>query len=338
MTQRLAGLDFPGFARARLDLLAQDPGLVDAANTQLYQALPNIDPRRFTPIQASSDPKSAHRCHVAEAFCQHLGLDEQAWKGRTLVSQGVRDSLGIVMRHARDGGSRVWVPMDVYPVYLDLARQAGVDVQPYPAREGLDLAMLDGQSGWTVLLCDPLKPWGGTISEQYRDRLIAMARQHNGKIVVDGAYAAGLADPWRQAIERDDPVAVLFSVSKGWLLPYRAGAVFACDGFSSSWKSAFAANQCSRDGLRQGYAALKDYPDRPALVAAVVDRSRRDMLEQMAGRGIRLGDPGHGYLVACEHDVDLLLGQGVLAVPASVFGCARGGSVLSSLDWVRPDE
>ena len=330
-TLRLSGLDFEAFGGLRLRLLRDFPSVLDAANTSLYRTLPGISPHRFAPIPPSVEDRAAYRCHLAEAMLEHLGFEVADWRSQALVSQGVRSSLALLWSQPDVRSRKMWLPTDVYPVYQALATEAGVDLKGYEARLGLPWDALAHTRQWCVLVCDPLKPWGASAPAQDLDKLVGLAKAQDGLVLVDGAYAPDPSPKLRALLRNRAPLAWLWSLSKGWLIPYRAGLVLTSPSLANAWRPAFSQSQKSERALREAYAALSEFPSRPAHVRALVDSSRERLFDRLADNARQVRDPGHGYFLASDLTPEQWWERGVLAIPSSVFGSAHPGSVLSSL-------
>lgn len=328
----LDGLNFVEYSAAR-KALAASGRLLDMGEHNLYASLRQSHPGRFDPIAPSADPKSQYRCHVAELFVERWGMPF-AEKARASVCEGVRAALGAVFSMLAAQGRSILIPSDVYPEYLALAKRSGVRSAGYEARRGApsaeDLAGVDA-----ALVCDPLKPWGGSLGEAEASRLSAwaMARPEERLLVADCAY--GIDDQGAGKIWRDDRSAlVLSSISKGWLAPRRAGCAVAPDAWVERVRTAIGSLPKNEDGLRQAYACLLAHPGRPAEVALAVG-------ELVASSTLRLGGDAKplapaGYFCRSEEPADEWLRRGVLAIPASVFGSSERSSFLSVLTPVVP--
>ena len=327
----LSGLGYEAFSELRLHLLAETPGVLDASDTALYRALPCAHPDLFGPISPSDDAKAPYRCHLAEAMVEHLGLEIDQWKSRALVSQGVRSSLALLWAQPDVRARQVWLPTDVYPAYQVLAQEAGLAFEGYESRTGLPWDALASTRQWCVLVCDPLKPWGEFAPAASLERLVALARERDGLVVVDGAYSNDLPSAVLTQLNDQAPVAWLWSLSKGWLIPYRAGLVLTSDSQATTWRPAFARAQKSESAVREAYAAVVGSPHRPSQVQAHVDDSRRALMGRLGELADKVKDPGHGYFLTSELSPESWWSSGVLALPPSVFGSAHPGSVLSSL-------
>lgn len=325
---RIDGMGFADFSALREKLRASG-GLLDMAESNLYAALPRSFPGRFEPVGQSQDPKAAYRCHVAEAFLERWGFAE-GFKARASVTRGVRQSLAGLFAMLAQAGARALLPSDVYPVYVDLARAAGLDCVFYRARLGPPTAeLLAGASA--VLVCDPLKPWGGAMGAQGEARLAAWARADpSGRLLmIDSAYAVDWSPASRRLVEGGAAMG-LASLSKGWLAPWRAGCAIAPSPWAARARVALAGFPKDEAALRVGFEAL----GKRAHMPGEVEQALRELSEQALGRlGRECADlEGSGYLRVSSSSADEWLARGVLAIPGSVFGDGGSGSVLSMLD------
>ncbi|MCP3097891.1 hypothetical protein LZ198_03265 [Myxococcus sp. K15C18031901] len=314
------------FLALRDPLRNERPELVDLSELNVYRSLAPT----FAAIAPSAHPEAPYRCHLAERFLSHLSLDA-GLKSRTQVSHGVRRSLRALFGWLASRNARVGVPDDVYPVYLQLAAEAGVDVVRFPARQGLpELEACDA-----LLLCEPLKPWGRTLTDEETTRVEAWVRAEPSRrvLLIDSAYATP-PTPWALRLLREELAFVLVSLSKGWLLPDHAGLCIAPSRWSQEARAVFAPLPKDEQRLRIGYAALTEHAARPRRVGEVLT-GRALALDAFTTRRPELrAAPCIGYFATSRCSFDALLAQGILGVPASVFGGPEHLSVLSSLEPV----
>lgn len=304
------------FLAQRESLVRSRPGLIDRAELNLYRSLGPS----FSVIAPSTHHEAPYRCHLAERFLAHLELPAE-WKARTLVSHGVRRSLRALFGLVK----RVAIPSDVYPVYLQLAADAGVQVAPYESTQELGLR----EDCDAVLICEPSKPWGTSLTDQQTDALIAWAR--NGKlIIIDSAYAT---PPTQNALRllESGHAALLCSLSKGWLIPDHGGICIVPEDWMSRARTAFAALPKDEMKLRIAFAALTEFPNRPREVSASLRAAAKELDAWSVHRPELKLSPCVGYFAVSARSFDELLGLGVLAVPATVFGSTRVGSILTCL-------
>lgn len=312
-------MNFLEFEVWRKAHLAAQPHLMDGGCTTFYKHLAEMDPVRFGPIASSINPKAIYRCHVAEEFLRHMHLDESTYKPRTLITHGVRASLQAIFQHWAKEDRLVFLPKDVYPVYLELAQQAQLRVQMYAQSKDLPWGMLEKSfQPWGLLVCTPLKPWGGRIDSQQLERLMCLA-ENKGQVILDGAYQLQ-PDPWvEQALNQEKPLAFLGSLSKGWLSPWKAGIVIGPRTWIDDWRSAFQQLPKNTESFAQAFAALTEYAHRPQDVLNFVDQKRTMVVDYFKEKGIPVIG-SEGYFLTTSESIENLLEQNILAIPPSVFG------------------
>lgn len=311
------------FLVRRNHLRASRPELIDLSELNLYRSLAP----HFGPIEPSTHAEAPWRCHVAERYLEVLDLPAQL-KSRAQVSHGVRRSLRALFGLLARRDAVVGVPGDVYPVYLQLAAEAGVTVSAYQARLGLpDLAGLDA-----VLVCDPLKPWGGQLSAAEGARLTSWVQADASRLVIiDSAYATP-PNPVALQLMHAQLAVLLVSLSKGWLVPDHAGLCLVPEAWQRATREAFSQLPKDEVKVRVGYAALTTHVARPRAVAEVLKSRAARLDEFAAARPALRAERCIGYFAVSACSFDDLLAQGVLGVPASVFGGPESLTVLSSLE------
>ncbi|MFZ4573949.1 MAG: aminotransferase class I/II-fold pyridoxal phosphate-dependent enzyme [Phycisphaerales bacterium] len=310
----------------RAELKAAMPGLLDLAETNLYRRLPRLYPELFAEVRASNDAKAPYRCHLAELMMEHLGL-EPGLRSRVLVSHGVRRSLSSLFTILAARGVESLVPGDVYPVYGELARRAGASFTEYAARDGLPPREALDSFG-ALLVCDPLKPWGGSLTPAECDRISAWSRGGDRIAIVDAAYSFR-PSPHIEAMAREGACCLLGSLSKGWLIPDHLGYCFLPEQWTREARSAFAALPKDESKLRVGFAALSEDPNRPSRVAGVLARLAERMEGELHHRRIPAAAVS-GYFTRTPLDFQSLLDAGCVGIPASVFGAPDDAGCLVS--------
>lgn len=305
------------FLEQRSELKRTRPELTDRAELNLYRSLGP----RFATITPSTHREAPYRCHLAERFLAHLELPAE-WKARTLVSHGVRRSLRALFGLVK----RVAVPTDVYPVYLELAADAGVEVVPWEAANGLSLR----DDCEALLICEPSKPWGTALTDAQTDELISWAQRAGKLIILDSAYAT---PPPANALRllQSGHAALLCSLSKGWLIPDHGGICIVPEEWMSRARAAFAALPKDETKLRIAYAALTEFASRPREVTSMLTASARELDAWSAANPELQVRPCVGYFAVSALPFTQLLERGVIGVPASVFGSQRVATVITSL-------
>jgi aspartate/methionine/tyrosine aminotransferase len=308
------------FLKLQAQVRVDRPEVLDLSELNLYRslALPAIAP--------SKHAEAPYRCHVAERYLDHLGYPREL-KSRAQVSGGVRRSLRAIFGLLAKRNARVAIPSDVYPTYLSLAAEAEVQVVPYPARRGLpDLNYADA-----ILVCEPLKPWGGSLTPADTAHLSGWARERTDRLVLlDSAYATPPTAAAKQLMD-DETAALLVSLSKSFLIPDHVGLCILPTHWQAEARAAFASLPKNEERLRIGFAALTEHLNRPGEVSAFLESraARMDTITQ--SRPELNASKCIGYFATSTRSFEELLSFGILAAPASVFGGPRGESILSSL-------
>ncbi|MER7770229.1 aminotransferase class I/II-fold pyridoxal phosphate-dependent enzyme [Kitasatospora sp. NPDC096140] len=322
--------EFQDFRQRQLDA---SPSLLDAAETNLYRALAPMRP------EPPDDARTVHRCDLARAWLRRYELPEE-WSGRAMVCRGVRHGLDVVFRRLRAVRARVWLPADVYPVYFELARAAGLAPASYPTLPApvLPGAPADDRPEY-LLLANPSKPLGRYLSDAECAEVIAWLRESpHRRLLIDGVYDLGapFAAGTRRLLDTGRAV-LLHSVTKGWLWPRTFGVVL-LGPEQAELADSFRADPPTPEQLRLADRLLTVHGDVPGHVAAelavraerLFDRLPADVLGAVAP-GSRTC-PGNYFFPVDIPAETLRRAYGVLALPGGVFGeTAWSGSVLTSL-------
>lgn len=331
-------MDFTEYLTYRAATLAARPDVLDAGETRIVHALGHLR----TPVESLPVPEHAHRCHLAEFWLDHFGLD-RSLKARTLISQGVRHSLGLLFWQYAAQGLRVAIPRDVYPAYDVIARAEGLQVMPYgtwPVSSLLTELFCrdDAEQLDVILITNPLKPRVRRMSSQGEVRLLKdwLKKDSRRRVVIDAVYqfSAPFDAPTLELLATNQ-VVLLHSLSKSWVRPLVMGVALVPDADVEMLTPAFRAEPPLQDNLRLAQGLLTGDGQFPVrLVGELV--ARREMLqERLEERGclVRLSPEVPSYLFPARisHE-ELLADYNVLAIPASVFGSPLPNrSVLSSL-------
>ncbi|MGW6691945.1 aminotransferase class I/II-fold pyridoxal phosphate-dependent enzyme [Streptomyces sp. NPDC054961] len=324
---------FDEFQDYRQRQLSASSSLLDAAETNVYRALAPMRP------EPPTDTSPVYRCDLARAWLRRFELPEE-WSRRAMVCRGVRHGLGVVFHWLRAEGARLWLPSDVYPVYFELARTAGLTPESYPT---LPAPVLPGSSADDrpeyLLLANPSKPLGRYLTDAECAAVMAWLRESpRRRVLIDSVYDLGapFATGTRRLLDTGRAI-LLHSVTKGWMWPRTFGVVLLGPAHTDL-AEAFRADPPTPDQLRLAEHLLTEHSDVPRQVA-----------DELAARAARLFDrlpgdvlgaiptasrtcPGN-YFFPVEIPARTLQREyGVLALPASVFGDGGwSGSIVTSL-------
>ena len=325
---------FAEFATLRRELATSGSVVVDFTETRLAKAL---GPMLRSP--GSFDlPSQGHRCHVAEHWLECFGLPS-TWRRRALVTQGVRHSLECLFKLWATQGLRVLVPGDVYPVYLELARNAHCRVETYAT---FPRAQFEGlESTDVVLVTNPVKTRGGELDAREQADLHRWLRGGcQRRVVIDAVYLfdTRLSDA-TTALYATEQAIVLHSLSKGWASPLLAGVALVPPSDVDMLTSTVKELDIDRNGLRLAQALLDQDCTRPFVLRERLTGLASTLQTSLSEFGLSTPlnrDPSSGegqYLFVLEQSWREVFGQhGILTLPLSVFGSELPGhSVASSL-------
>ncbi|MBK3624312.1 aminotransferase class I/II-fold pyridoxal phosphate-dependent enzyme [Streptomyces asoensis] len=326
-------MNFEEFQAFRQRQLGASSALLDAAETNVYRALAALRPEQ------PAETNTVHRCDLARAWLRRYALPEE-WSGRAMVCRGVRHGLTVVFRQLHADKARLWLPGDVYPVYFELARAAGLEPASYPT---LPVPVLPGSPAdhrpEYLLLANPSRPLGRYLSDDECAALISWLEESpRRRLLIDSVYDLGapFAPGTRRLLDTGRAV-LLHSVTKGWLWPRTFGIVV-LDPARTAWAEAFRADPPTPAQLRLADRLLTGHGDVP-----------RQIVDELAARAERLFDrlpddvltaipaasrtcPGNYFFPVGIPAETLRRDYGVLAIPVGVFGdSAWPGSVLTSL-------
>lgn len=235
---------------------------------------------------------------------------------------------------------RLWLPGDVYPVYFELARAAGLEPASYPTLPAPALPRSPAaHRPEYLLLANPSKPLGRHLSDAECAELISWLRESpHRRLLIDAVY--DLEAPFVTGTRRlldTGRVVLLHSVTKGWLWPRTFGVVLLGPA-DAELADAFRADPPAPAQLRLADHLLTEHGDVPRQViealAARAERLFERLPEDVLG-AIPLASrscPGNYFFPVGIPAQTLQRAYGVLAAPVSVFGeSAWSGSVLTSL-------
>ncbi|MDQ0688519.1 aspartate/methionine/tyrosine aminotransferase [Streptomyces achromogenes] len=322
--------EFQGFRQRQL---RASSSLLDAGETNVYRALAPMRP------EPPADVATVHRCDLARAWLRRFELPQE-WSGHAMVCRGVRHGLGVVFHRLRVEQARLWLPSDVYPVYFELARAAGLEPASYPTlpAPALPGSPADSRPEY-LLLANPSKPLGRYLSDAEGEAVMSWLRESPRRgLLIDSVY--DLRTPFAAGTRRllDTGRAVLLhSVTKGWLWPRTFGVVLLSPA-QAEWAEAFRADPPTSAQLHLAHRLLTGHGDLPQKVVDELAARAERLFERLPGDVLGAIPtasrtcPGN-YFFPVEIPAGTLRREyGVLAVPISVFGDTNWpGSILTSL-------
>ncbi|MEU8516910.1 aminotransferase class I/II-fold pyridoxal phosphate-dependent enzyme [Kitasatospora sp. NPDC048722] len=324
---------FDEFQELRQRRLGATPSLLDAAETNVYRALAPLRP------EPPAGPGTVHRCDLARAWLRRYELPEE-WSGRAMVCRGVRHGLGVVFDWLHAGQARLWLPSDVYPVYFELARTAGLSPASYPTLPApvLPTSPADDRPEY-LLLANPSKPLGRYLTDAECAAVMSWLRgSPRRRLLIDGVYDLGapFAAGTRRLLDTGRAV-LLHSVTKGWLWPRTFGVVL-LGPEHAELAEAFRADPPTPAQLILADRLLTEHGDVPRRVvdelAARAERLFARLPADVSGAipAATRTCPGNYFFPVGIPAETLRRECGVLAVPAGVFGESDwSGAVLTSL-------
>jgi aspartate/methionine/tyrosine aminotransferase len=235
---------------------------------------------------------------------------------------------------------RFWIPSDVYPVYEELARAAGIIPWLFPTLPELKIPATrpDGGSEY-LLITNPWKPLGRYLSGSECDALLNwLAASPQRHLLVDCVY--DLNAPFHQTTQRLEQTGraiLLHSVTKGWLWPKTFGVAL-IGAVHSQFEPVFRNDSPAPEQLRLAQQFLSDDSSCPDRVAnALQERAKKlfAALPDPVCRSLLLVPAAHAsgcyFFPVRIPTEELLQRHKLLAMPASVFGAEWDGSILTSL-------
>jgi len=330
--------EFQDFRQRQLSASASS-SLLDAAETNVYRALAPMRP------EPPAGMSTVHRCDLARAWLRRFELPE-GWSGHAMISRGVRHGLDVVFHWLRAVQARLWLPGDVYPVYFELARAAGLAPASYPTLPAPALPRSQALPGSPtdhrpeyLLLANPSKPLGRYLSDAECAAVISWLRESpHRRLLIDSVYDLGA--PFAAGTRRllDTGCAVLLhSVTKGWLWPRTFGVVLLGPA-QAELAEAFRTDPPTSAQLRLAHRLLTEHSDVPRQVvdalAARAERLFERLPDEVLGAIPTASRtcPGNYFFPVAIPAETLQRECGVLAMPVSVFGESNwSGSILTSL-------
>jgi hypothetical protein len=300
-------MNFQSYKKVASGILASEAG---AGLVRLDCMNPVKALAAMRPLLRTSPPRASVR-DLEAAWRARWGLT--AVEGSVRVSTGVRPLLARLFASFARDGRRLLAPEDVYPVYLELARQAGLPLSTFPTVPRPSLPAVGvGRDREALLMPEPMVPLGRSLNETETARIGSWLDEDRERLLVlDCIYTFGERfTKTAEAFLEGGQTVLLHSLAKGFLAPDVAG--FAIGPAAILQESV---DGIGDDSLATAVQILQEASDLPQRLAA--DFARR----WAALQGIvDLPAPATGYFAIVPVSFNELLARGQLAVPGSVFG------------------
>jgi aspartate/methionine/tyrosine aminotransferase len=315
-------MDFREFVAWSQHILRTEPNVIPLCETRVARAFDRIRPVTAAPENLGI----VHRCDLALRWCEVRGLSSHRAK-TTLICEGVRHGLQIILRLLAEAGSRIAIPQDVYPVYWRIALEAGIDTVSVETFPDFDLqAILDVATcsdAVVVLLPLPLKLSGRYWTEDEVAVAIKwLGAESRRRLILDGVYSFGLLmGALTERLLDTGQVIYLDSLSKGWVHEQQFGAAIVPEHDLETYAGGFRNLRPSQSKLFLAQEMLSRFRNFPSALVTEID-VRRDALLRLVDRiGLRTLPIAHGYLLPIAASASRLLEEhGILTVPATAFG------------------
>lgn len=323
-------MDYKTFCEYRKEQI-ETGDVLDFAETNLYSYYQNAFPAMTGEITGHRNGR-VHRCHLVEDWLNHYGL-EHHYKKNIGVSQGVRHSLDILMKHYND---RSWyIPSDCYPVYQEKAEtHLSMRVAEYETLTFSNVFRNIPTGTEIILCCAPFKPYGRKLetAEIYTLRQW-LKEDRRRRIVFDCVYLFSIEeqDSILKLYNETDQVYLLFSLSKNWLIPNKMGFTFIPSQDQKEVREQFKSLNIPYNNLEKAYIALNHYQERPKNIRDSIIANIQNSTRILTEFGFIFDVRNPSYLFYSSKSPEYWFQQGILVIPATVFG-GRSGSVISVLN------
>jgi Aminotransferase class I and II len=328
-------VNFAAFQLWREQNLRMNPDLLDCAETNLYRSLASLQPK----LGVSDADRPVHRCDLARAWLARYDFSANDSR-RALVSRGVRHALALIFQKLARSDATIWIPRDVYPVYLELARAAGIEPRFFTTlpEPKIPVTQPNGSPEY-LLITNPWKPLGRFLTDKECDTLTGwLAASPHRHLLIDCVYDLGA--PFHvttQKLHGTGRANLLHSATKGWLWPKTFGVALLGKGHSQ-FESAFRNDSPTPDQLSLAQQFLSTNANCPGQVIAAL-QSRAQKMFALLPDSIRKSllldpaclSPSCYFFPVGIRPAELLRLHHVLAIPASAFGADWDGSILTSL-------
>ncbi len=254
-------------------------------------------------------------------------------KREVVLAKGVRDLLGGSFGHISQFISEIWIPEDVYPVYLNLTETAGFSPRSFQTLPEIQLSFLS-QTGSraAILIPIPLSPAGRWLSNQEIELLIQWLKTGDRILLIDAVYTYDFLKSRAilKPLLATGRCSAFWSCSKSWL----RSNTFGIASVPKTWASSIQSNISppSREVLKTVISFLEVQPKLPLQQAHAFQKEWTRLSETIQTTMPKWQPPDTGYfsIVTVSHE-KLLTDYNILSIPATVFGGKKDLSVVSCL-------
>lgn len=319
-------MNYNDFLELKEHLLKENKNLLNLAENNLYAYNPH---NLFYQAGEGHINGVVYRCHLVEDWLNHYGLSQE-FKKHIGVSNGVRHSLETIMEHFKD--KSFLVPADVYPFYQKTLNDKAVSYTEYKTL-GVSELFNDLVNADILLLTDPLKPLGRDITaNEYKHIENWLAADTERLLLVDAVYL--LDNTVNQVIFnlylKTNQVIIMHSLSKAWCLPNHFGVTFfPANEMGQNLREAYKKLEKNQEKLNLAYIALNNCKNYPELLRSkLVDNKTK--VNDLTDLNLETSAWNPSYMFYSPVSFQEHLDNGLLTIPASVFGGEKG-SVISTL-------
>lgn len=319
-------MNYNEFLVLKEQLLKDNKNLINLAENNLY----TYHPHQLVYQEGEGHINGVvYRCHLVEDWLNYYGLSQEL-KKHIGVSNGVRHSLETIVEHFKERS--FLIPADVYPFYQNTLNDKKVTYKEYKTL-GVDELFTDLADTDIMLLTDPLKPLGRDITiNEYAHIKEWLDEDYTRLLIVDAVYL--LDNKVNQYLfnlyETSNQVIIMHSLSKAWCLPNHFGVTFfPKNEMGQQLREAYKKLDKNQDKLNLAYIAINKRKNLPELLKAkLVDNKTK--VNDLTDLGLVTSTWNPSYMFYSSVDFEDHLKNGILTIPASVFGGDKG-SVISTL-------
>ena len=319
-------MNYTEFLILKEQLLKDNKNLINLAENNLY----TYNPHNLEYKEGDGHINGVvYRCHLVEDWLNYYGLSQDL-KKHIGVSNGIRHSLETIVEHFKERS--FLIPADVYPFYQNTLNDKKVNYKEYRTL-GVDELFTDLTDTDIMLLTDPLKPLGRDITaNEYNHIKKWLDEDYSRLLIVDAVYL--LDNKVNQYLfnlyETSNQVIIMHSLSKAWCLPNHFGVTFfPKNEMGQELREAYKKLAKNQDKLNLAYIALNTSKNLPELLKAMlVDNKTK--VNDLTDLDLATSTCNPSYMFYSPVDFKEHLKNGILTIPASVFGGDKG-SVISTL-------